>query len=99
MSLETSYSTSPRMLPTIASFVGRGDYDGPTLRAVLAELDSEAVAGPHTRAAADRGLQAGMVGDERGDPRPGREAVQGLDEARAYQGAGAVASSSRPAEG
>lgn len=55
------------------------------------QLDREAVAGPTGRGAAERGLQAGMLGDERRDARPGGEREQGLDEASAYERTGTEA--------
>jgi hypothetical protein len=57
---------------------------------VLAQLRGEALAGPQTRTPAERRLQAGMVFDKSGNPRPGGEAVESFDEASADESASAV---------
>jgi hypothetical protein len=52
---------------------------------VLAELGREAVAGPYARRRAESVLQAGMLRDQGGYPRPRRESEQPLDETGTYE--------------
>ena len=65
---------------------------------VRPQLDREAVACPHARAAPESTLQSGMICDQGRRTRPRREAVECLDERRPDQGAGAIAPATRPAE-
>jgi hypothetical protein len=65
---------------------------------VRAELFTEAIASPKAWTAAENGLQAGVLSDQRRYTSPGRERKQALDEASADESAGTIAPAARPAQ-
>src|SRR4051794_20594667 len=81
---DASIATSPPMSGVLLAERGSERVDAPgDPLALLAELRSEAVAGPMRRGAAARRGEAGMLRDQVGNARPRRQRIERLHDARA----------------